>query len=77
MDVLYFEPFDDGKECTVREGPCMVGYLKLDATCAHPAHYVSERLVQLVVSYNDGDTRRKRHLNYAFDAVGRIKLYPK
>ena len=52
-DVLYFEPLGHGCEYTVHKGPCMVGYLKLDVAQAHPAHYFSNRLAEVLELYSE------------------------
>ena len=75
-DVLFFEPFGHGCEYTVHKGPCMVGYLKLDVARAHPAHYFSNRLAEVMELYINDHERMIRHLSHSFCGIARIDLYP-
>ena len=75
-DVLFFEPFGNGSEYMVRKGRCIVGYRKLDVARAHPAHYFSTRLADVLELYSDDRDKMNRHFSYSFCGIARICLYP-
>ena len=75
-DLLYFEPFHNGCEYTVHKRHCTVGYLKLDVARAHPPHYFSDRLAEVMEIYANNNEKMIRHLSYSYCGIARIELYP-